>query len=138
MSSEKPQAVHRVDYRSPDYYIDTVDLDFSLGEDETIVRARLGLRRNPSLQGDAPPLILHGEELELLEIAIDGQPLEDGRWLVTEAGLTVDPVPARFELETVTRIKPQENTALSGLYLVTYLEQRAANEMKRAEDLLVD
>ena len=28
--------------------------------------------------------------------------------------------------------------ALSGLYLVTYLEQRAANEMKRAEDLLVD
>ncbi len=27
--------------------------------------------------------------------------------------------------------------ALSGLYLVTYLEQRAANEMKRAEDLLV-
>ncbi len=28
--------------------------------------------------------------------------------------------------------------ALSGLYLVTYLEQRAASEMKRAEDLLVD
>ena len=96
MSAEKPQAVHRLDYRPPDYYIDTVDLDFSLGEDETIVGARLGLRRNPDLEGDAPPLVLSGEELELLEIAVDGRPLAETSWHVDGGQLTVTGVPERF------------------------------------------
>jgi len=116
MSSEKPQAVHRLDYSPPDYTIDTVDLDFALGEEETIVRAKLGVRRNPGLSGDAPPLVLVGEHLELLSIAIDGDALPDSQWHTTDETLVVDRVPERFELETAVRILPQENTALSGLY----------------------
>jgi len=52
MSTEKPRAVHRRDYRPPDYTIDAVDLDFSLGEDETLVGARMEVRRNFAALGD--------------------------------------------------------------------------------------
>ena len=116
MSAEKPQAVHRLDYTPPDYFIDTVDLDFDLHEEETIVRAALGVRRNPELRGDPPPLVLDGEHLELRHIAIDGAPLPDSQWEASDEKLTVDRVPERFTLETEVRIRPHENTALSGLY----------------------
>ncbi len=116
MSSDKPQVICRSDYREPDYWVDTVDLDFELGETETAVRARLGVRRNESLSGDPPPLVLLGEELSLERVWLDGEPLAASRYHVAEDTLTVDGVPARFELETLVTIKPQANTALSGLY----------------------
>ena len=80
------------------------------------MRARLGVRRNPGLAGDAPPLVLDGEQLELQTISIDGAELPDSQWHTTESTLVVERVPERFELETVVRILPQENTALTGLY----------------------
>ncbi len=116
MSTEKPQAVFREDYSPPDYWIDTVDLAFDLDEEETLVRARLEIRRSQDLKGDAPPLILVGEELECLGVWLDGEALAESRYQVGEEELRIDAPPARFELETLVRIKPQENTSLSGLY----------------------
>ena len=75
MSAEKPQVVYRRDYRPPDYRIDAVDLDFDLREDETLVRARLAIHRDPAVKGDLPPLVLAGQGLETLSVAIDGRPL---------------------------------------------------------------
>jgi aminopeptidase N len=116
MSAEKPQAIHRLDYRPPDFWIDTVDLEFELGEEHTLVRARLSLRRNADFTGDPPPLVLVGEAMELLDVSVDGEALAASGYQVSDETLTVDHVPDRFILETVVRIKPQENTALSGLY----------------------
>jgi len=114
--SEKPQSVHRADYRRPDYWIETVDLDFDLGEDVTVVRARLGVHRSESLAGDAPPLVLMGEALDLQSIAIDGEVLAPSRFHCDGDELTIERPPARFVLETVVHIEPQKNTSLSGLY----------------------
>jgi len=117
MSIEKPQTVHRLDYRPPDYTIDQVDLDFTLGEDETIVVARLSVRRNfAALAVEAPPLVLDGEDLETLEVRLDGEPLGEPRCHVADTALTVERPPERFVLETRVRIRPHENTHLSGLY----------------------
>ena len=116
MSSDKPQAIYRRDYTAPDYWIDTVDLDFELGEEATLVRARLAVHRNPALEGDPPPLVLVGEELELLELRIDGEDVPSSRYQTVPDALSVDGVPARFELETLVRIYPDQNTSLSGLY----------------------
>ncbi len=116
MSSEKPKTHYRRDYAEPDYWIDTVALDFDLGEDETFVTAELGVRRNAQVSGDAPPLVLVGEALELLEVAIDDEVLPASRFHTTDLDLTIDRVPARFTLRTRVRIKPQENTTLAGLY----------------------
>jgi aminopeptidase N len=116
MSQEKPQAVHRSDYRPPDYRIDAVELYFDLGEEFTTVTARLDVRRSELLVGDAPPLVLDGEELELRSIRLDGEPLSPGRYHVDDETLVVEAPPARFTLETVVCIRPQDNTKLSGLY----------------------
>ena len=75
MSAEKPRSTYRADYRPPDYWIDTVDLHFDLGEEQTIVTARLAVRRGEVRVGDIPPLVLDGEDLELKGIRIDGRQL---------------------------------------------------------------
>ncbi len=116
MSDEKPQPVYRKDYRPPDYRIDEVDLHFELGEEDTIVSARLSVRIDDALAGDTPPLVLDGVELHLERIALDGRELAASEYHVADATLTIERVPRRFELETRVRIRPQENTALSGLY----------------------
>jgi aminopeptidase N len=116
MSSEKPQTVHRRDYRPADYTIDRVDLDFDLGEEATIVAARLEVRRRAGSFGEAPPLILAGEALETLEVKLDGELLGEPRCHVADSELSIERPPERFVLETRVRIRPQDNTSLSGLY----------------------
>jgi len=116
MSDGKPQPVYRADYRQPDYWIDEVDLHFELGDDETWVTASLAVRVNEMLSGDAPPLVLHGEDLELVGVRVDGRELGATEYLADDKTLTIQSVPRNFRLETRVRIRPQENTALSGLY----------------------
>ena len=116
MSDEKPQPIYRSDYRPPDYWIDSVDLSFDLGDEGTLVSATLGVRREASLIGDVPPLVLNGEELELRSIAVDGRALSESEYHVTDETLVVERPPARFELQTQVCIRPEENTKLSGLY----------------------
>jgi aminopeptidase N len=116
MSGEKPQAVHRLDYRAPDYWIERVDLHFDLGDEETLVKATLAVHREEALSGDAPPLVLDGEDLELRALAIDGRVLAASEYHVDEEALTIHTPPARFELETEVAIRPENNTQLSGLY----------------------
>jgi aminopeptidase N len=116
MSQEKPRTIYRADYRPADYRIDTVDLRFDLTRDATLVAARLGVRRNEGLVGDTPPLVLDGESLELCSVAIDGHALPQSAYHVTAESLVVEHPPARFELETLVRIHPEQNTKLSGLY----------------------
>ena len=100
------------DYTPPDFTIDTVELSFDLGEDETRVSARLGMRRISADRGAA--LRLDGDSLGLISVSIDGA-AADHR--VDEDGaLIVERAPNAFALETVVRIEPQNNTALSGLY----------------------
>ena len=88
----------------------------TLKRESTSVRAVLTVRRNERLQGDPPPLALHGEDLDLKEVRLDGRPLASHEYHATAEGLTVHSVPERFELETRVEIHPERNTSLSGLY----------------------
>ena len=116
MRTEQPVTIHRSDYRPPAFRIETIDLVFDLDPAQTIVRSRLYVCRNDGIAPDAP-LELDGEALELIEIALDGRLLDASEWLLTDAGLSIDRVPDQFTLEVATRICPQDNTALSGLYV---------------------
>ena len=116
VSAEKPTTVHRLDYRPPDYRVESVELDFDLHEDGTIVEATLALAREPVEIGDVPSLVLHGEELETLDVAIDGRSLGAGEYRVEAESLEIASPPERFVLTTRVRIHPEKNTALSGLY----------------------
>jgi aminopeptidase N len=113
-----PQPVRLADYRPPDFLIDTVDLVFDLGDAETRVKSRLRLRRNPAGADRAAPLRLDGEALELVALALDGEALGANRYRSTPAGgLVLPEVPDIFTLDIETRIRPDKNTALSGLYM---------------------
>jgi aminopeptidase N len=110
-----PQPVFRKDYRVPNFLIDTVDLEFDLGEEVTEVRARMSVRRNPAGEANAP-LELDGEGLATRSIAIDGRRLEGAEYVESGDSLAIAGVPDAFELTTVVHIEPQKNFELSGLY----------------------
>jgi aminopeptidase N len=110
------QAVRLADYHVPDFLIDSVDLAFDLGESVTIVKSRLALRRNPDAADAKAPLRLDGEDMELVSVALDGEVLGANRYRIEPDGLVLADVPERFSLAIETRIKPQDNTQLSGLY----------------------
>ena len=113
-----PQPTRLSDYRPADFIIDTVDLAFDLEPADTRVASRLGLRRNPDAATPAAPLRLDGDELELVALALDGRPLAPGDYRIEPDGaLVVSGVPDSFALEVKTRIVPERNTALSGLYV---------------------
>ena len=114
-SALKPATIHLKDYKAPEFLIDTIDLTFELGEEETIVTSRLALQRSDPA---AETLRLNGEHLELLSIAKDGEPLDKAGYDLTDKHLTLPVATGEesFTLEIKTRLKPQENTALEGLY----------------------
>jgi aminopeptidase N len=113
-----PQSVRLADYRPPAYLIDTVDLVFDLGEEDTRAKSRLRIRRNPAAAERSAALHLDGEALELVSLALDGEPLGANRYqLPAEGGLILPDVPDAFTLDVETRIAPYSNTALSGLYV---------------------
>jgi aminopeptidase N len=113
--TETPLPTYRKDYRPPDHRVDGVDLDVRIGDEETLVRATLQVRRDTAADPSAP-LVLQGEDMDLRAISVGGQPLAVGELEVTDGLLTVPGVPDRFELVTEVAIRPQENTKLSGLY----------------------
>ena len=115
MRDAQPGTIHLKDYRPSAYLVDTTELCFRLWEDHALVEARLRLRRNPEAQSESG-LLLHGEELELLRLELDGRALDEGDYRRNHEQLLLDDCPARFELFIRTRIRPRDNTALEGLY----------------------
>jgi aminopeptidase N len=109
MREPLPKAIRLKDYTPPPFTVDTIDLDIDLRDDDALVRARLQVRRNAGYG----PLVLDGEELELISASLDGR---QPQYELTADKLTLREVPDAFTLETVSRIVPQKNTMLEGLY----------------------
>ncbi|MGE5270374.1 MAG: aminopeptidase N [Thiohalocapsa sp.] len=111
-----PQPTRLADYRPPAFFCDSVELAFDLDPGDTHVSSRLTLRRNPAA-GAGAALRLDGEEIELVTLLLDGRPLAPGGYRIEADGaLVIASVPDSFELDIETRISPERNTALSGLY----------------------
>lgn len=116
MTQQTPPTLYRQDYSAPSYLTDEIELTFQLNPDDTLVTARSHFRRNPEQTSGERSLFLNGQELELMAISLDSRPLASGDYALTDAGLMVHSVPDTFVLEITTRIFPDRNTALEGLY----------------------
>ncbi len=116
MRDSQAKSIYLKDYQVPDFLIDNTELHFQLGEAATLVRAKLTLRRNPKATNQGAALVLNGQELELKRLLLDGKVLSSDSYEVDSDSLTIKSVPDSFILESVTIIKPQENTSLEGLY----------------------
>ncbi len=114
MTQMTPQTICLADYASPDFLIDTVDLNVNFQPGETLVSAKLMVRR--ATHKTTAPLVLDGCELELVAISLDGVSLAADRYTLTDSQLTLNNLPDAFMLETTARIRPDDNTRLSGLY----------------------
>ncbi|WP_332772493.1 aminopeptidase N [Phenylobacterium sp.] len=114
MRTETPQPIRLSEYRPPAFLIDEVRLDFDLAPNATRVKARLSIRRNGE---HADPLVLNGERLKPVSVAVDGKALDDSERTIDAEFLTVPNVPDAFVLETEVEIDPEANKALDGLYM---------------------
>ncbi len=110
-----PNTIYLKDYTPPAYWIDSINLNFELGEEQTRVVAEMEIRRNTELDG--PHMLqLDGEDLVLGSILLNGRGLSDSEFNITDDMLWIPDVPENFSLQIETFIKPQENTSLEGLY----------------------
>ncbi|MCB1919852.1 MAG: aminopeptidase N [Candidatus Competibacteraceae bacterium] len=115
MSNQVPKTTYLKDYASPGYRIPEIALRFELSEDFTIVRSQLHIiRAEGALVG--APLALNGQHLELMALELNGSPVDANRYQLDADSLTLLDPPVEFELTAVTRIRPQDNAALEGLY----------------------
>ena len=110
-----PSITRLADYRAPEFLIEKTYLSFDLNEAYTDVSSKLSIVSNPQ-SGKTSDLFLHGEQLELLSLAINDQPLSSADYQISREGLTIYNVPEQFVLHCKTRIYPDKNTALEGLY----------------------
>ncbi len=116
MKEASPRAIYLKDYRPPDFMIERTELRFHLDDEATLVESRLQVKRNLAAGSPDATLVLNGEDLELVAVRLDGRELPPPEWRRDEQALSIARVPDVFTLEIVTRIKPQENTRLEGLY----------------------
>lgn len=113
MNAEQPRAIRLADYQPVDYRITDVALEFDIRDGVTTVTSRLSvIRENP----DADSLWLDGDDLELVSLRLDGELLSANAFQLTNAGLNLSGLRAQHEITVTTRIKPEENNALEGLY----------------------
>ncbi|KAJ9147935.1 hypothetical protein P3X46_030048 [Hevea brasiliensis] len=112
---DTPKEIFLKDYKFPDYYFDTVDLNFSLGEEKTIVSSKITVCSR--VEGSSSPLVLDGHDLKLISIKVNSEELKDKDYHLDSRRLTISSPPTgTFSLEIVTEIYPQKNTSLEGLY----------------------
>ncbi len=116
MREPAPKTIYLKDYTPPPFLISSIDLDVDIRDDHALVRATLEIARNPKAADAGAPLVLDGEEIELVSVALDVRALAPGEYQLGEESLAIATVPRRFTLETVSRIRPQQNKALEGLY----------------------
>ncbi|MFM7118700.1 MAG: aminopeptidase N [Gammaproteobacteria bacterium] len=109
------RTIRRQDYAPPAYRITDTALTFELADGTTRVASALTVVR----AADTPPcapLVLAGQDLQLVSVVVDGVPISTNGYRVQDETLTIHDLPAECVVEIVTDITPETNTALEGLY----------------------
>ncbi len=114
MKEAQAKTIYLDDYKPTPWQAKTLHLTFELGEEFTVVTSRIHFQRDATDIDES--LVLHGEELTLVSIAIDDQLLTADNYEQTDKNLCLTKLPIDFKLKTVVHIEPQNNTSLDGLY----------------------
>ncbi|MGC9385531.1 MAG: aminopeptidase N [Hydrogenovibrio sp.] len=130
MTQRQPTVHYLADYQPPAFDIQSVYLTFELHARSTRVTNHMVFRR---LNDQDEPLILDGEELNLLLVELDGVAMLPSQYQQTASKLMLTDLPDAFELTIVTEIDPENNTRLEGLYRTSgnYCTQCEAEGFRR-------
>ena len=117
MKDALPQTIYLKDYQVSPFLVDTTDLVFDLGDEQTRVTANLAVRRNPDSSDKAAVLELNSKgDVQLQWIAIDGQRLDSSAYSIADNLLRVPNLSDSCVISTEVLIQPQLNTSMMGLY----------------------
>ncbi len=118
MRDATPKTIYLKDYTVPEFLIHHVDLKFTLDQGNTHVISRLTMQRNPECRSESKELVLMGEELNLVSVALGDVYLSESDYLQTAETLIIPKVPQQeiFVLVIENTINPEANTAFEGLY----------------------
>ncbi|WP_345987428.1 aminopeptidase N [Sulfurimonas sp. HSL1-2] len=109
----QPKTIYLKEYEAPAYQILTAELTFEIFEEHTLVINRMTVKR----RGDVPvPLLLDGDDLKLLCVKVDDVKIPDEAYSRDAEALTIFDPGAEATVQVVTKIYPDQNTALEGLY----------------------
>jgi len=106
----------RTNYQAYPYLIPSIDLCFDLDAGQTRVQAQMQVIRKAGFD-DATDLILDGEDLEFVELHVNGKPWSAYRLSTTEGTLTVQGLAKDSVLRIVSTCNPGKNDSLMGLYV---------------------
>lgn len=111
------------DYRPPAFTVEHHELQFDLNDNDVRVSHQQNFRRIQPKTDESgwaveqeKNLVLNGEELEIVRIALDGRELSADEYCYENNLLTIFDVGDEFTLDTVVIIHPDDNHQLSGLY----------------------
>ncbi|EJF85729.1 aminopeptidase N [Candidatus Bartonella washoeensis] len=105
------------DYQPTPYTISKTQLSFCLEPQKTFVTATLFIEARQNTK-ERMPLVLSGDDLTLISVAINGETLAKNTYNVTPSCLEIiTPPTAPFTLQLVTKLNPETNRQLMGLYL---------------------
>ena len=123
----QPQAKFLKDYQKPLFQISHIDLDFSLAQAQTQLIATSKVIRHGT-HSDA--LVLAGDDIELLSVTIDNQSVD---YMQRDGELIIETSLNAFELQIITKLDPEANTSLEGLYMTdgAYCTQCEAEGFRR-------
>ena len=107
------EPVRLADYQPYPFEVRETQLAFDIQDGETTVHSEMAIRRRGEPNG---ALVLNGADLQLDSIAIDDRVLGGNEYAVDGETLTVFDVPSACRVQVVTRIAPEKNAALEGLY----------------------
>jgi len=111
--AKKPTAIHLSDYKAPAFLITDIHLNVELGEEVTVITSVLEFKRNTT---QTDQVRLHGENLLLKGVSLNGTRLDASEYTLSNTELCFLAPGDLFNVQIITEIKPQENTALEGLY----------------------
>jgi len=114
--NQKEKIHYLKDYRAPEYMVKTIDMQVDIKPDACTIKTKLNIIPAADIVA-GKGLFLHGEELKLLGISLDGKVLEAAEFEQNQEGIILHNPPANpFELATIVTVKPEQNTSLMGLY----------------------
>ncbi len=107
---------YRRDYKKFGYSLNKVWLSIDITSvDLCTVKTRIDIQREPQTPHDEP-LFLHGEDITLLSVAVDGEKFPASNYTLTAGGLTIFHLPERCILDIVNQINPAANNSYLGVY----------------------
>ncbi|MFP4387168.1 MAG: aminopeptidase N [Alphaproteobacteria bacterium] len=123
-----PKTVYLKDYKPFPFKIDHLDLDFDIYDGYTRVTSKSTYTR---LDPDQQELVLDGEDMEILSVTVNS--IEHEHYVWDDHTMRITDLPDYFELTIITKIFPEKNTYLEGLYNSggTYCTQCEAEGFRR-------